>query len=929
MTNTPSLKGMFWLGSAGVSLVIGGIITILAANWSSIPFFVQILLALTPLACSLGGAYWYHKRSAPSRLDIEEVLGDAWAGSVLCAVALLARVLQLSSDSIAFCITMYLLLSAVTLRLRSLAALLMQFGFLIATVICVNDTYPLPTTPFLLPFLLFAWPLMLPRILEIHHSNDMRGAWGRYFIAICTLIYAHLVLFYCFERYDFLSSRHHLLLHFLLAGCMFIFALWGKRDDLLRRHPLTSLSLILFGIMGIACLFEPSSCWWLGLIVLVPLLVAYRWSLHSEGILLFTFPLIQLSHLLGPLSDVGIIAGFSIILTIGLLRNSRLIANFSLVMLLGIAFSLMAEYEASLMKLGIIFVIFGILLLLLNLFFARISQTIRTRFPTLQAPVYLPKLPTLSDDIHSRLRLLCAVIILLCCGAQALVPGWLLLKRHLILTQGERIELTVTSYDPRDLFAGKYIRLQCNNLPDQLENVPKNYLRYYCDERDAQHYERELRKRNMTLVVRLWRGSALAEALLVDNIPAHLYIQQIDSSYVTSPTSVGLNLQVAATVTLGGLLTKQTIDFFEAPFHQGERFIPCFVNFYPLWNTFLKKMNIARTPADLPHPIWWDRWLSGEALPPEAFEPLVPMEQNRYDTPYFDAATYCHPVFMGLPSSLAATPHTYAELAAGYYAILKDKVWRSTRSDEKAKPIYKAVYLPRPPKDQAEAKDIFTALDLNLHYDRCLIFADRIPLPEGFPWDLHTDKLIVVTSSAPQKDIPWIQALPQDAPLKDPQVSTTDTSHAPIGWMWTADPADLDVAFVGLYQQITPNSIAKLREALQKTNGFNPKNQKPETICKDLLIARTELLSRRETSPLPTDANDLQQLEAWLTQHLCATIFQEARSLDDYRQWHLRSFGTIPEVKDLPIHKDILCNLPAETVQAILTRALSTVDCAQ
>lgn len=123
------------------------------------------------------------------------------------------------------------------------------------------------------------------------------------------------------------------------------------------------------------------------------------------------------------------------------------------------------------------------------------------------------------------MRKLIGLLVALGLAAQAVVPGWMLLHRHLILTRGERVTLSVRFYDPRDLLMGHYVRLQANDLPPALQGVPKNYLRYYCDQRYAKAADADtFGNPEATLVVRVWRGAALAEALRLDGLPAETYM---------------------------------------------------------------------------------------------------------------------------------------------------------------------------------------------------------------------------------------------------------------------------------------------------------------------------------------------------------------------------------------------------------------------
>ncbi len=126
-------------------------------------------------------------------------------------------------------------------------------------------------------------------------------------------------------------------------------------------------------------------------------------------------------------------------------------------------------------------------------------------------------------------------LILLGIVAQLAVPAWMLAKHRLILTRGERVTLSVTVHDPRDLFMGHYVQLGTDSLPPQLEGVPRDYLRYYCDQRYALPFERIVRDTRLTaeLDVRVWRGAALAEALRIDGVPAYDYVKA--NAYAPEP----------------------------------------------------------------------------------------------------------------------------------------------------------------------------------------------------------------------------------------------------------------------------------------------------------------------------------------------------------------------------------------------------------
>ena len=140
-----ALQGALWLCTAGAALIVGGVVALLAANWHTVPFGAQVGVALAPLALAWVGFGWVmaRRRRGEGSLAAEEVLGVVWVGGVLCAVALLGRVLQLASDAFAFCATMAVLLLPVAYAVRSTAGWVACAGFGIAAA-CVARRADVP-----------------------------------------------------------------------------------------------------------------------------------------------------------------------------------------------------------------------------------------------------------------------------------------------------------------------------------------------------------------------------------------------------------------------------------------------------------------------------------------------------------------------------------------------------------------------------------------------------------------------------------------------------------------------------------------------------------------------------------------------------------------------------------------------------------------
>ena len=238
--------------------------------------------------------------------------------------------------------------------------------------------------------------------------------------------------------------------------------------------------------------------------------------------------------------------------------------------------------------------------------------------------------------------------------AQAAVPGWMLAKHHLILTRGERVSLPVTIGDPRDLFMGHYARLSVvGKVPPLLEGVPKGYLRYYCDQRYAKRFDRTYIPYRGELTVRVWRGSALAEALTIDGKPAHVFLEQ--TGVAVREKEDGLSRLVALD-DVPDLLFEDREDF------------AAVTGIDPLWDA--RGIVPPLTPED-----WW----RAKRGPLPGDPPMSPPEAaRRWDrifklVKYFDLTTpICFPIFNRLPAGLA---ESFPERAVAYYKAIREALW--------------------------------------------------------------------------------------------------------------------------------------------------------------------------------------------------------------------------------------------------------------
>lgn len=869
------LKGMFWLGLAGVSLILGGIISILAANWVHVPFVAQVSLALAPLAISLFALRWVERKAALNE-DVEEVFGTAWAGSVLCAVALLARVLQLASDAFAFCATMVVLLSAVTWRLRSVMASLVQVGFLFALIgVDIPSFLGLSDGICSLIVLLLGGALTAPRVWANSRLTGVRGIFAKAVAVIALYTYATALVVRVIDLCDAMRycAGSLLVLFSLLAACWF----WIEQRVESWKRPLSLFGMVIVGCCLLVDGDSYSILWPSGVLVLLGLSCSWRWILRSNAVLLFLVPIVCLCRELGLLGDGLIVLGVSAIMIVGLVRGSRLVANVALVFLLIFCSLIASRYDAKLMLLGLLFVVSGVLLSLLNRYFSRLSGWVTQRYPALCETVYLPSVPTLPETFKTsckRLLLRVAVVVI---AAQGIVPGWLLVKRHLILTRGEVIELNVSLRDPRDLFAGRYVRLWCNEIPEALKGVPQHYLRYYCDERYAADFERAViaASEKALLRVRLWRGNALAEELLIGNLPAYDYVQQQKEPKKTLMDfgKVRMGYAIEACAEVGVVAPATNFDH-----TQRNTYAPLLLGMDEIWRTYLASLQIDATHR-VPHLLWMDKWLANEDLPAEAFPVMTPKQYERHLEALRDLHVrhWLLPAFTGWPKTLPACDLSFEERAARYYQVIKEKVptWRFNEE----------FFSVHPPRDETEALAIWNAMDTACKTSQWFIVVKDQSLPEGFPWTLPAKRIWVISQTPPVQTVNWIKWFPDVKTFE----RETEEALAAIpnckGWMVNATFAEWEPV---------QGDEAELRATIAQTakslnTDCSPLQQLSELELHLMALYQLLQLQQRETTPQLTA--DLQQLETWLTYIQKAIVFATAEDTEAYQQWHLRHNG--------------------------------------
>lgn len=237
--------------------------------------------------------------------------------------------------------------------------------------------------------------------------------------------------------------------------------------------------------------------------------------------------------------------------------------------------------------------------------------------------------------------------------AQAAVPAWMLWKRHCILTRGDVYRIAVTIYDPRDLFMGCYVQLSpLRQLPQPLQEIRRRpFLRFYCDHRYAARLEQTVATLPAELVVRHWRGSALAEQLLINGKPAY---EAVNEQAPLRQESVWWRIEIPTGVLPAQ--AAQTLYSFRN-WQSGDRLL-----FSPrtnlLWAAVAHTLQGAQEPLPVPR-----------AAADAYFDRL---EQYRYSF----SGTLVLPIFTGLPFPCSGS---FEEQAAACYAILRKLIhWRAT-----------------------------------------------------------------------------------------------------------------------------------------------------------------------------------------------------------------------------------------------------------
>lgn len=380
-----------WLGSTGALLAIVGLIAMLAANWHWVPLGAQIAVALAPLALGWLGYGWLWRRGIDS-VAADEIVGVVWTGGVICSVALLGRVLQLSSDTFAFCAAVTGLLLPITWLLRSKAAWLAGVGFAFAAVWALTD----------LPVLTYrneaGWQLLLlaaltavflPRAVAQWRKAGIDGGIGRWLVALAALCWTiHAVTLLCLWLDDCLELSEA----WVVSGALlFLMAVGVVITQVERGQPAGRRSLSVFHWAALLMLMMPFVAFdglalstlglgWLGwlwgigaLLLAVCVTLAATRRLSDEGVFLFLLPLFAFASALGSSSVflMGcVVVGVAAIVH-GVLVGRAFVANEGVNFTLLSAWAALAGLEVDLMAQGAFLLFGGVALIALNVALAK------------------------------------------------------------------------------------------------------------------------------------------------------------------------------------------------------------------------------------------------------------------------------------------------------------------------------------------------------------------------------------------------------------------------------------------------------------------------------------------------------------------------------------------------------------------------------
>ena len=393
-----TLQGTLWLCTAGAALIVGGVAALLAANWRTVPFGAQVGIALAPLALAWVGFGWVaaRRRRGAASLAAEEVLGVVWVGGVLCAVALLGRVLQLASDAFAFCAAMAVLLLPVVYAVRSTAGWVACAGFGIAAA-CVARRADVPWEWLSVE----AWraslfaatvAVLAPRVAPFWRRAGWYALGQQWLGALAATVAAVCFAFAfgaaCEEALrpwlgrDVAEGWALAAASLALAAPLAVGAV-AERGRGAGRRPLALFGGLTVAIGALSVLAFVGEPWFrmgvplpAALVSAVAVGALARWVFRDEGILLAALPVALAALALGcfGLAFGGLLAVGIALMVAGVATGRRMAANEGMIFLVATAWVGFVAIEADLALRGLTLIGGGVLLVAMNVVLAVVTR---------------------------------------------------------------------------------------------------------------------------------------------------------------------------------------------------------------------------------------------------------------------------------------------------------------------------------------------------------------------------------------------------------------------------------------------------------------------------------------------------------------------------------------------------------------------------
>jgi hypothetical protein len=334
--------------------------------------------------------------------------------------------------------------------------------------------------------------------------------------------------------------------------------------------------------------------------------------------------------------------------------------------------------------------------------------------------------------------------------------------------------------------------------------------------------------------------------------------------------------------------------------------VPVLRNAEHIWDKVLNQLALPRHAADIPHPQWMDLWVSGQTLPQAAFLPVTPSQRQarQPSREFFNwgrlDSNVMPPLFMDIPQGVT-TPKSFEEVANVYYSVLLEhyEVGNLRARDWDGKHLFSAI----PPRDAAHAQAIFTALNKALPDAHWIIFATTQALPEAFPWDLPRERITVVTSTPPTIGVNWLYAPPPGTDLQTIVAHCQDSTQCK-GWLNAADTTmrTLDnywehcVILLNNHTHTYPIEEALCKNLTQMSHVSQSHTKATSALLTDdahTLYAHAAIWLRQQDQTEITAAW-LKRIEEILAYDLQIRAYHAFTHSEDYTQWHLRTFGSLP-----------------------------------